>query len=134
MQTERAELYFQQGSSDKVYHLQLEGAQEQWVVQAQWGRRGSALQSDVKVSGTSYEEAKRVYERILREKTGKGYQMAQASANGNEAIAVGLPATKEHSGQTPELLTPIDEAEALLLAQDASWWFQQKFDGRRLGV
>ncbi len=24
MQTERAELYFQQGSSDKVYHLQLE--------------------------------------------------------------------------------------------------------------
>ena len=68
MQPERAELYFQQGSSDKVYHLQLEGAQEQWSVQAQWGRRGSALQSDVKVSGTSYEEAKRVYDRILRRK------------------------------------------------------------------
>src|SRR6266571_7073741 len=118
MQTERAELYFQQGSSDKVYHLQLEGAQDHWAVQAQWGRRGSALQSDVKVSGTSYEEAKRVYDRILREKTGKGYQIAQASANGNEAIAVGLPATKEHSGHTPELLTPIEEREALLLAQD----------------
>ncbi len=134
MQTERAELFFQQGSSDKVYHLQLEGAQEQWSVQAQWGRRGSVLQSDVKVSGTSYEEAKRVYDRILREKTGKGYQIAQATANGNEAIAVGLPATKEHSGHTPELLTPIEEPEALLLAQDASWWFQQKFDGRRLAV
>jgi bifunctional non-homologous end joining protein LigD len=134
MQPERAELYFQQGSSDKVYHLQLEGAQHQWAVQAQWGRRGSALQSDVKVSGASYEEAKRVYDRILREKTGKGYQIAQASANGNEAIAVGLPATKEHSGHTPELLTPIEEPEALLLAQDATWWFQQKFDGRRLAV
>jgi len=60
MQTERAELYFQQGSSDKVYHLQLEGAQDQWSVQAQWGRRGSALQSDVKVSSTTYGEAKRV--------------------------------------------------------------------------
>ena len=60
MQTERAELYFQQGSSDKVYHLQLEGAQDHWAVQAQWGRRGSALQSDVKASDTSYEEAKRV--------------------------------------------------------------------------
>ena len=134
MQTERAELYFQQGSSDKVYHLQLEGAQDQWSVQAQWGRRGSALQSDVKVSGTSYGEAKRVYDRILREKTGKGYRIAQATANGNDAIAVGLPATKEHSGHTPELLTPIEEPEALLLAQDASWWFQQKFDGRRLAV
>src|SRR5438552_19155574 len=134
MQPERAELYFQQGSSDKVYHLQLEGAQDQWAVQAKWGRRGSALQSDVKVTGTTYEEAKRVYERILREKTGKGYQIAQATANGNEAITVGLPATKEHSGHTPELLTPIEEPEALLLAQDVSWWFQQKFDGRRLAV
>jgi hypothetical protein len=37
MQPERAELYFQQGSSDKVYHLQMEGAQDQWSVQAQWG-------------------------------------------------------------------------------------------------
>jgi len=45
MQPERAELYFQQGSSDKVYHLQLEGAQDQWAAQAQWGRRGSALQN-----------------------------------------------------------------------------------------
>jgi bifunctional non-homologous end joining protein LigD len=134
MQTERAELYFQQGSSDKVYHLQLENVQDQWSVQAQWGRRGSALQSDVKVSNTSYEEAKRVYDRVLREKTGKGYQIAQATANGNEAIAVGLPATKEHSGHTPELLTPIEEPEALILAKDAAWWFQQKFDGRRLAV
>jgi bifunctional non-homologous end joining protein LigD len=134
MQPERADLYFQQGSSDKVYQLKLENVQDRWSVQAQWGRRGSALQSDVKVSGTGYEEAKRVYDRILREKTGKGYQIAHASANGNEAIAVGLPATKEHSGHTPELLTPIEEPEALLLAQDASWWFQQKFDGRRLAV
>jgi bifunctional non-homologous end joining protein LigD len=134
MQTERAELFFQQGSSDKVYHLQLEGAQEQWSVQAHWGRRGSALQSDVKVSGTRYEEAKRVYDRILREKTGKGYQIAQATTNGNAAIAVGLPTAKEHSGHIPELLTPIDEPEALRLVQDASWWFQQKFDGRRLAV
>jgi len=134
MQPERAELYFQQGSSDKVYHLQLENVQDQWSVQTQWGRRGSALQSEVKVSGSSYEEAKRVYDRILREKTGKGYQIALASANGNEAIAVGLPATKEHSGHRPELLTPIEEREAVLLAQDATWWFQQKFDGRRLAV
>ncbi len=134
MQTEKAELYFRQGSSDKVYHLQLENAQDQWSVQAQWGRRGSALQSDLKANGVPYEEAKRVYDRMLREKTGKGYQISQATTNGDEPIAVGLPATKEHSGHTPELLTPIEEPEALQLAQDGSWWFQQKFDGRRLAV
>lgn len=55
MQTESVELYFQQGSSDKVYQLQLERVQEQWSVNAQWGRRGSALQSDSKVSSVGYE-------------------------------------------------------------------------------
>ena len=134
MQTERAELYFRQGSSDKVYQLQLENVESQWTVHAQWGRRGSALQSDVRASGVSYEEAKRVYDRILREKTGKGYKISQASANGDAAISVGLPAGKEHSGHVPELLTPIEEPEALRLAEDVSWWFQQKFDGRRLAV
>jgi bifunctional non-homologous end joining protein LigD len=134
MQTERAEMYFRQGGSDKLYHLQLENGEDKWSVQAQWGRRGSALQSDVKVSNSSYQEAKRVYDRILREKTGKGYQIAQATTNGDAPISVGLPASKEQSGHVPELLTPIEEPEALLLAQDASWWFQQKFDGRRLAV
>jgi bifunctional non-homologous end joining protein LigD len=134
MQTERAELYFRQGSSDKVYHLQLENTQDRWSVQAQWGRRGSALQSDIKVSDTNYEEAKRVYDRLLREKTGKGYQIAQATTNGDTPISVGLPACKEHSGHIPELLTPIEEPEALQLSDDPSWWFQQKFDGRRLAV
>jgi bifunctional non-homologous end joining protein LigD len=134
MQTERAELYFRQGSSDKVYHLQLENVDDKWSVQAQWGRRGSALQNDVKANGVPYEEAKRVYDRILREKTGKGYQIAQATTNGDAPISVGLPASKEQSGHVPELLTPIEEPEALRLADDASRWFQQKFDGRRLAV
>lgn len=134
MQTEKVELHSRQGSSDKVYHVQLENTGDKWSVEAQWGRRGSALQSDVKLSNRTYEEAKRVYDCILREKTGKGYQITEATANGNAPISVGLPAAKEHSGHTPELLTPIEEPEALQLAQDPSWWFQQKFDGRRLAV
>jgi bifunctional non-homologous end joining protein LigD len=133
-ETETIELYFQQGSSDKVYHVQLQSIEEQWSVNAQWGRRGSALQSDTKVSSVAYEEAKRVYDRIIREKTGKGYRIAQATTNGDTPISVGLPSVKEHSGHAPELLTPIEEPEALALVQDESWWFQQKFDGRRLAV
>jgi bifunctional non-homologous end joining protein LigD len=133
-ETQTIELYFQQGSSDKVYHLQLESVEGHWSVNAQWGRRGSALQSDTKVSSVAYEEAKRAYDRIIREKTGKGYRIAQATSNGDTPISVGLPSIKEHSGHAPELLTPIEEPEALQLVQDASWWFQQKFDGRRLAV
>lgn len=133
MQTERIDLYYQQGSSDKVYHLQLENVEEQWSVNAQWGRRGSSLQSDTKANGVPYEEAKRVFDRVLREKTGKGYRMAETNGDASPAISVGMP-TKEFSGHAPELLTPIDEREALDLVPNLSWWFQQKFDGRRLAV
>ena len=133
MQTERIELFYQQGSSDKVYHLELENAEDKWSVNAQWGRRGSALQRDVKAGNVTYDEAKRVYDRILREKTGKGYRVAQTNGDASPAISVGLP-TREFSGHAPELLTPIEEREALDLVPNLSWWFQQKFDGRRLAV
>ncbi len=133
MQTERIELFYQQGSSDKVYHLELENAEDKWSVNAQWGRRGSALQRDMKASNVTYDEAKRVYDRILREKTGKGYRVAQTNGDASPAISVGLP-TREFSGHAPELLTPIEEREALDMVPNLSWWFQQKFDGRRLAV
>lgn len=45
-------------------------------------------------------------------KDAKGYQITLATANGDAAISVGLPSTKEHSGHTPELLTTIEEPDA----------------------
>jgi bifunctional non-homologous end joining protein LigD len=134
MQTERVELYFRQGSSDKAYQLQLANVDDKWSVEAQWGRGGSSLQSDTKVGAVAYAEAKRIYDRLLREKIGKGYHVSQATSNGNAAISVGLLVAKEHSGHVPELLTPIEEPDALRLAQDPARWFQQKFDGRRFAV
>jgi ATP-dependent DNA ligase len=80
-----------------------------------------------------YEEAKRVFDGVPREKTGKGYRVAETNGGASPAISVGRP-TKEFSGHAPELLTPIDEREALDLVPNLSWWFQQKFDGRRLAV
>lgn len=97
------------------------------------GRRGSSLQCDTKTSGVPYEEAKRVFERVLREKTGKGYRATESNGASSPVISLGM-LTKEFSGHSPELLTPIEEREALVLAPNLSWWFQQKFDGRRLAV
>ncbi len=115
--------------------FQLESVGKKWSVKAQWGRRGSTLQSDVKANDVSYEEAKRIYDRVFREKTGKGYKLAQSNGGATNApLSVGTPPTKEFSRHAPELLTPIDEPEALQLVPNSSWWFQQKFDGRRLAV
>jgi len=41
-----------------------------------------------KMSNTIYEEAKRVYERILREKAGKDYQIAQATATATRRFPI----------------------------------------------
>ena len=123
MQTEKVSLYYQQGSSDKVYHLQLETAEGGWSVNAQWGRRGSSLQSDTKATGSTYEEAKHIFDRVLREKTGKGYRLVESNGDtATQAIALGIP-TKEFSGHAPELLTPIEEREALEWVPNLSWWF-----------
>jgi hypothetical protein len=75
------------GNSDKVYHYLLENADDKWSVLSAAGAGGSSLQSDVKTSNTAYKEAKRVHDRILQEKAGKGYQIAQATANGDAAIS-----------------------------------------------
>jgi hypothetical protein len=40
---------------------------------------------------------------VIQEITPHSYQIAQATVNGDTPISVGLPATKEHSGHSPEL-------------------------------
>ena len=65
MQTERAELHFRQGSSARCTTSSWRTWTTNGPCQRNRGPRGSTLQSDVKMSNTIYEEAKRVYERIL---------------------------------------------------------------------
>lgn len=79
-QAESIDLAFSEGTADKVYRLQLETDGDNWTVRAEWGRRGKALQSGVKASAVPYEEAKRVFDRLIAEKTRKGYEVARESA------------------------------------------------------
>jgi len=64
----------------------LENVDDKWSVPAQRGRAVPHCRATLR-RATPSEEAKRVYERILREKAGKGYQIAQATANGDAAIS-----------------------------------------------
>lgn len=136
---ETAELFFQQGASDKVYHCQLTQAETGWTVAAQWGRRNSTLTADTKIERVPYEDAKKVFDRLVREKTAKGYSGAPHS----EAAAVPpiAPALTNSRGPVsreivfqPELLTRITELEAQRFAGNARYLFQTKQDGDRLTV
>ena len=47
---ERITLYYRQGSSDKIYHAELEPKDGGFVVNFAYGRRGSTLQTGSKTA------------------------------------------------------------------------------------
>lgn len=73
---ESAELQYQEGSSDKVYLLDLGKNDEGWFVLAQYGRRDKSLRTEDKGHALSYADAKETYETVLKQKLNKGYKFA----------------------------------------------------------
>jgi bifunctional non-homologous end joining protein LigD len=125
---ENTTLYFKDGPSDKVYRCGIEQAGERYVVNFQYGRRGSTLNTGTKTNvPTDYDNAKRIFDKLVREKTSKGYTPGQD----------GTPYTssdqdERFTGILPQLLNPIEEAEVNRLLNNPGYVMQQKFDGRRI--
>lgn len=72
----RTTLCYQEGSSDKVYEVDLcQTGQNRYVVNFRYGRRGSNLKEGTKTTqAVLLAEAERVFEQLVREKVKKGYQ------------------------------------------------------------
>jgi hypothetical protein len=70
-------LYFQEGTSDKEYRVQIARVSlimDKYLVNFQYGRRGGTLQKGSKTEHpVSLAEAKRIYVKIINEKLAKGY-------------------------------------------------------------
>jgi len=127
---EQTTLYFREGSSDKVYQASIEQQNDGYVVTYAFGRRGTTLQTGSKTNvPVRYEEAKRIFDRLVHEKTAKGYTPGEDGTpyehtDKNNRVA----------GLTCQLLNPIDESEATSLINDPAFCLQEKLDGRRLLV
>ncbi|WP_397383928.1 WGR domain-containing protein [Prosthecobacter sp.] len=125
---EHITLYFREGSSDKIYQAAIQPNDGGYVVHFAYGRRGSALTTGTKTqSPVDYPKAKSIFDKLVREKTGKGYTPGES----------GTPYQHSDKAQQatdilPQLLNPIDQDEAVSLACDPQWVMQEKFDGRRL--
>jgi len=66
---EKISLFFCSGNSDKEYHAQLEQLGPRYVVNFQYGRRGS-LASGTKTSvPVPYVQAKKIYDKLVAEKS-----------------------------------------------------------------
>jgi len=117
-------LYFSEGSSDKVYRVAIETRDGGNVVNFAYGRRGSTLNTGTKTtSPVTSDEAQRIYDKLIREKTAKGY------TSGEDSMAYS-DGSRRVTAIRPQLLNPVDDPEALL--KDNGIYLQPKHDGKRL--
>jgi bifunctional non-homologous end joining protein LigD len=129
-------LYYQEGSSDKVYHVQIEDIGNGYVVNFQYGRRGSSLQSGTKTAiPVSERAASVIYDKLVKEKLAKGYKGGNTGGAVYTSVVSGAAVQpKTHAGVALQLLNEIEEEDADKYINDPKWGMQEKFDGRRLAV
>lgn len=132
---ESIDLFFQEGGSDKEYHIQLVDLQDgTYVVNFQYGRRGSSLQSGTKTTtAVPLAQAEKIYASLKREKMGKGYA-PNASASNNTPAQSNAPAQQVQPQNKqvyilPQLLNPVEDAEMYI--NDDSFLAQEKKDYER---
>ena len=112
--SDRITLYYREGSSDKVYQAAIEPNGGGFVVNFAFGRRGSTLKTGTKThEPVDYAAARKIYDRLVKEKTGKGYTPGE-SGTPYQQTELEARAT----GVLPQLLNSIDEAEGEKLVAD----------------
>lgn len=159
-------LYYTQGSSDKEYHVQLligeVSSPNGWVVNFQYGRRGSSLNWGTKTpEPLEYDKAEKVYNKLVGSKIGKGYtedpsgipgsthippkptqtgSQPAAVRSGAPTVITVPPVTRRILWQEdtepllPQLLNEIEEDELESYLTDDSWGAQEKKDGKHLMI
>jgi len=121
-------LYFKEGSSDKVYAADLKRFGPGWVVNFAYGRRGSTMTTGTKTSEPiTFEKAKKIFDKLIAEKTGKGYTPGE---DGTAYTATPAAAARD-TGVRVQLLNEMSEEEVVNLLEDDEWGVQEKMDGRR---
>ena len=121
------QLYYREGSSDKVYKANIKEEPTGFIVQFAYGRRGSSLTTGNKTpTPVSYDQAKKIYTKLIQEKTAKGYQ---EDPNGKPFS--GTVTEVRDTGVRPQLLNEITEEEVDKYLTDDNWCAQEKHDGRR---
>ena len=134
-QLENIELRFQEGSSDKVYKAAVEPSGDGFIVSFAYGRRGATLNTGVKTPvPVPLDEAVRVYEKLVKSKTAKGYKPVPA-ADGGAGTGTGMVTvinSRKDTGLRAQLLNPIDESTLEACLESNAFCMQEKFDGRRM--
>ncbi len=123
---ESVTLYFREAGSDKVYQAQINETPDGCTVTFAFGRRGQVLKDGSKTPApVPYENAKKIYDKLIGEKTAKGYTL------GKDGTPFTGSSTKERSGINCQLLNAVEESEAMRMCLDPAFVAQEKMNGER---
>lgn len=135
-------MFFQEGSSDKVYEAHLVPDDDLWTVRVSWGRRGSTLAEGNKAIKVSLAAATKKFDALVREKQAKGYEEQTANvvpaaiappAGSGSASRAGIVG-RARVGHAAQLLNPLDDDALEGFLCDDAVIAQQKLDGQRVIV
>ena len=125
---EQVTLYYREGSSDKVYQVQIEAKDSGYVVNFAYGRRGSTMNTGTKTqSPVSHEQARSIFDKLVKEKQAKGYTPGE-----NGTPYQHTDKETERTGIIPQLLNPIEEQDLRTYINHPEYWAQEKYDGKRI--
>lgn len=121
------ELFYREGSSDKVYKASITETPKGFEVNFAYGRRGNALTTGTKTTKpVPLDQAQKIYNKLVQEKTAKGY-----IEDPQGKPFTGTVTEARDTGIRPQLLNEIEEGEVDKYLNDDNWCAQEKFDGRR---
>jgi len=133
------ELFYQEGTSDKVYNASIIKDGDAYTVKVAWGRRGSGLNQGAKAVKVPLATAEKKYASLVREKTNKGYQPiteeikpAAVAPPIGEGSGSKAPRARARVGHAAQLLTALEEHELAKFLTDEAMIAQQKIDGMRV--
>jgi bifunctional non-homologous end joining protein LigD len=127
LENQKSSLYYKDGSSDKEYHIQLISKDSGWMVEFQYGRRGSSLKSGVKTTApVEHAVALKAYSKVVQEKLREGYTESQTGAVYQSSVL-----EARFTGVVPQLLNPIEDLDLPSILQNDSYVAQEKHDGER---
>lgn len=121
-------LYYKEGTSDKEYHLEILGSEEEgWKVNFRHGRRGETLRCGTKTkSPVDLSKAKQIYDEKVAEQCSRGYTTGEGGTPYQDTASSG-----KVSGILPQLLNFIEEGQVDVYLNNDTWVMQEKKDGVR---
>lgn len=129
-QAESITLFFRNDSSDKEYRIHLKERDAGWIVEIQFGKRGSNLRAALKTKDPlEFAAAKKAYDKILAEQLKDAYTPSETGRAYQDT-----PREKEFTGVGLQLLNPIEEKDFDKCVKGDEWMLEEKFDGERLAM